>query len=300
VSEDTQLISVAALAAMLDDPDVVVFDCRHDLLNPAAGERAWLATHIRGARFMHLDRDLSAPKTGTNGRHPLPDPQVFADLLAARGVDNETRVIAYDDADGIFASRLWWMLRWLGHERVAVLDGGFNEWVDDGLPRSGGPERCASARFGYRLRERDLVDARFVAAHLGDPSVLIVDARAPERFRGEVEPLDPVAGHVPGAVNRFFGDNMDAAGRFKPAQRLREQFSALLGTRPPAAVIHMCGSGVTACHNTLAMEIAGLPGSRLYGGSWSEWCSDPARPVEASVPAPAPGAVSHGDPRTDA
>ncbi|GAB4173420.1 MAG: sulfurtransferase [Rhodocyclaceae bacterium] len=294
------LISVQGLAALLGEPDVVVFDCRHDLMNPAAGERAYLATHIRGARFMHLDRDLSAPRTGTNGRHPLPDPQAFAELLAARGVDNETRVVAYDDADGIFASRLWWMLRWLGHERVAVLDGGFNEWVEAGLPRSSGPQRCEGARFGYRLRAQDLVDVRFVRAHLGDPAILVVDARAAERFRGEVEPLDPVAGHVPGAINRFFGENMDAEGRFKPAARLKEEFSALLGNREPAGVIHMCGSGVTACHNLLAMEVAGLSGSRLYAGSWSEWCSDPARPVEASIPSPAPGAISHGDPRTDA
>lgn len=292
------VISVAGLAAILGEPDVVVFDCRHDLLNPAAGERAWLATHIRGARFLHLDRDLSAPKTGKNGRHPLPDPQVFAELLAARGVDNDSRVVAYDDADGTFAARLWWMLRWLGHDRVAVLDGGFNEWVDAGLPRSGGPERAEPARFGYRLRAADVVDADFVAAHLGDPSVLVLDARAPERYLGAIEPLDPVAGHVPGAVNRFFGDNLDADGHFKPAQRLNAEFSALIGGRKPRDVLQMCGSGVTACHNLLAMELAGVHGSRLYAGSWSEWCSDPARPVERSAASHA--TVSHGDPRTDA
>ena len=275
----TTLVSVAELAESLGDPDLVVFDCRHDLMNPEAGRRAYLATHILGAQFMHCDRDLAGPKTGTNGRHPLPDPQRFATLLAERGVDNECQVVAYDDADGIFAARLWWMLRWLGHENVAVLDGSFPAWVDERLPRAGGLERRAPAYFGYWLRREDVVEASFVLAHLDDPGVLLMDARAPGRFRGENETLDPVAGHIPGSINRFFGENVDEEGRFKPAETLRRQFATLLGGRRPDGVVHTCGSGVTACHNLLAMDIAGLNGSKLYAGSWSEWCADPARPI---------------------
>jgi thiosulfate/3-mercaptopyruvate sulfurtransferase len=283
MSDFTTLISAAALAEKLSDPALVLFDCRHDLMNPEAGERAYRATHIRGAQFLHLDRELSGPKTGANGRHPLPEPGWFANLLAERGVDNDSLVVAYDDADGIFAARLWWMLRWLGHDRVAVLDGGFNDWVDRGLPRASGVERRPPSRFGYRLRAGAVVDCPYVMARLTDRSTLVVDARAPERFRGEVEPLDPVAGHVPGATNRFFRDNLDDEGRFKPAGVLAAEFAALTAGREARNVLHMCGSGVTACHNLLAMEIAGVHGSRLFAGSWSEWCADPARPVERSA-----------------
>lgn len=273
------LISATELAENLGHPDLVVFDCRHDLMDPAVGRRAYLATHIAGAQFLHCDDDLSGRKTGRNGRHPLPDPERFADLLAEKGVDNECQVVAYDDADGAFASRLWWMVRWLGHDDVAVLDGGFPAWVDAGLPREGGLERRAPSRFGYWLRRQKVLDTSAVAAGLADASILLLDARAPARFRGENEPIDPVAGHVPGAINRFFGDNLDEDGFFKPAAQLAAEYSSLLGPRGAEAVVHTCGSGVTCCHNALAMEIAGLAGSRVYAGSWSEWCADPARPV---------------------
>jgi thiosulfate/3-mercaptopyruvate sulfurtransferase len=273
------LISAAELAEIVGHPDLVVFDCRHDLSNPAAGRRAYLATHIAGAQFLHCDDDLSGPKTGRNGRHPLPEPERFADLLAEKGVDTECQIVAYDDADGAFASRLWWMLRWLGHDDVAVLDGGFPAWVDAGLPRASGLERRAPSRFGYWLRRQQVVDTGAVEAGLADSSIMLLDARLPGRFRGENETLDPVAGHIPGAVNRFFRQNLDADGCFKPAPVLAEEFAALLGGRTAETVVQTCGSGVTACHNALAMEVAGLRGSRLYAGSWSEWCSDPARPV---------------------
>lgn len=273
------LISTAELAEVLGHPDLVVFDCRHDLARPEAGRRAYLANHIAGAQFMHCDEDLSGPKTGVNGRHPLPDPDRFADLLAEKGVDNECQVVAYDDADGIFASRLWWMLRWLGHDDVAVLDGGFPAWIDAGLPRDRGLERRAASRFGYWLRRQQVVDTAAVAAGLANSAILLLDARLPERFRGENEILDPVAGHIPGSINRFFGENIDAEGFFKPAAALNDEFRVLLDGRDPGQIVHTCGSGVTACHNLLAMELAGLRGSRLYAGSWSEWCADPSRPV---------------------
>jgi len=279
MTRHTTLIAPDELAERLGDPELVVFDCRHDLVRSEVGRRAYLATHIAGAQFLHCDHDLSGPKTGHNGRHPLPDPERFATLLAERGVHNESQVIAYDDADGIFAARLWWMLRWLGHEDVAVLDGGFPAWVDAGLPRASGVERRDAARFGYRLKARSVVDVVFVQAHFRDPSVLLVDARPAERFRGENETLDPVAGRIPGSVNRFFGENVDEEGCFKLPERLREEYAALIGSHLPDRTIHTCGSGVTACHNLLAMEIAGLHGSKLYAGSWSEWCSDPARPI---------------------
>lgn len=274
-----ELISTAELAQSLGDPDLVIFDCRHDLVKAEVGRRAYLATHISGAQFMHCDDDLAGRRSGRNGRHPLPDPQSFATLLAERGVDNECQVVAYDDADGIFAARLWWMLRWLGHDDVAVLDGGFPAWIDEGHPRASGVERREPARFGYWLRRQQVVEARYVLEHLDDPSMLLVDARPPERFRGESEDLDPVAGRIPGSINRFFGENVDEEGRFKPAQRLLNEYRALLGEHAPQQVVHTCGSGVTACHNLLAMELAGLRGAKLYAGSWSEWCADPSRPV---------------------
>lgn len=273
------LITPAELAQSLGDPNLVIFDCRHDLALPEVGRRAYLATHIAGAQFLHCDEDLSGRKTGSNGRHPLPDPAAFATLLAERGVDNECQIVAYDDADGIFAARLWWMLRWLGHDDVAVLDGGFPAWVEQDLPRARGEQRRAPGYFGYRLRPRGVVDVEFVMAHLDDAQMLLLDARPPDRFRGENETLDPVAGRIPGSVNRFFGENLDEDGNFKPAALLRAEYEALLGARLPAQVIHTCGSGVTACHNLLAMDLAGLLGSRLYAGSWSEWCADPLRPI---------------------
>jgi thiosulfate/3-mercaptopyruvate sulfurtransferase len=276
----TTLVSTAQLASHLDDPAWVVFDCRHDLADPDSGARAYAAAHIPGARFLHLDRDLAAPTTGRNGRHPLPDPQAFMRTLGAAGVASDKQVIAYDANTGVYAARLWWMLRWLGHDNVAVLDGGYAKWTHEGRPvASTVPQAAAPARFAGRPRAIS-VDADEVLRAIGRPGRVLIDARAPERYRGENETLDPVGGRIRGALNHYFMDNLDASGCFKPATELRQAFTALLGDAPPDAVVHSCGSGVSACHNLLAMEIAGLSGSRLYPGSWSEWCSDPRRPVE--------------------
>ncbi|MBU0602295.1 MAG: sulfurtransferase [Gammaproteobacteria bacterium] len=272
------LIDAAALAAQLADERLVIVDCRHDLGNPEAGEAAWRAAHIPGALFMHLDRDLSAPKSGRNGRHPLPSPDAFASLLGRFGITPAHRVVAYDDAGGMFAARLWWMLRRAGHRDVSVLDGGLAAWratgaaLDDSvraLPPSTYPVTATAV----------LADADEVLANIDSQRLLLVDARAPDRFRGENETLDPVGGHIPGALNRFFKLNLGDDGRFKPADVLHAEWRALIGARDPQSLVMQCGSGVTACHNLLALELAGLSGARLYPGSWSEWCSDADRPV---------------------
>ena len=277
----TTLVSVTELAAHLDDSDWLVFDCRHDLGDTDMGRRAYAQSHIPGARFLHLDEDLSGSKTGKNGRHPLPAPEKFCARLAALAMTHDKQVVAYDAAGGCYAARLWWMLRWVGHTPVAVLDGGWDTWLAAGLPVSVKPPAPTPGAFSGIARD-SAVDARYVLSQLEQPQVRVVDARSPERFRGENETLDPVGGHIPGALNRFFKKNLAADGRFKPATALRQEFSELLGAAPPARVVHQCGSGVTACHNLLAMEIAGLSGSKLYPGSWSEWCSDPQRPVARS------------------
>jgi thiosulfate/3-mercaptopyruvate sulfurtransferase len=274
------LITVEDLQRQLDDPALVVFDCRYQLLVPGGGAQAYAEGHIPGARFADTDRDLAGAKTGHNGRHPLPDPDAFAAWLGRNGVDASKQVVAYDYATGFASARLWWMLRhWLGHGSVAVLDGGWEAWVAVGAPVTAELPGIFPAHFSGRPSADARVDAAYVQSHLDDPAVVVVDARAPERFRGEKEPIDPVAGHIPGARNRPFLDNLDANGRFKPADALRAEFASVLAGRRADEVVHNCGSGVSACHNLLAMEIAGLPGSRLYPGSWSEWCSDPGRPI---------------------
>ncbi|HRP23666.1 MAG TPA: sulfurtransferase [Thauera sp.] len=272
------LIGALELAQHVRDPDWIVFDCRFDLSNPDFGREAWLSAHLPGAFFLDLDIDLSSARTGRNGRHPLPDPARLAARLADCGVGNHSQVVAYDDAGGMFAARLWWLMRWLGHHRVAVLDGGLQAWVSAGQALDGDIPEARRATYTLALRA-DRVDADYVLEHLGQPDMVLIDARSPDRFRGENEVLDPVGGHIPGAINRFFRDNLDARGCFKQASVLREEFAALLGAHSPRQVVHQCGSGVTACVNALAMEAAGLPGSRLYAGSWSEWCADPTRPL---------------------
>lgn len=272
------LVTTAQLAAQLDAPEWVVFDCRHDLADPQAGRRAFAQSHVPGARFLHLDEDLSAARDGRNGRHPLPDAAAFRALLGRNGVTGRSQVVAYDDAGGAFASRLWWMLRWVGHEAVAVLDGGWQKWLAEGRPVSEAATAAQRAEAVPAPAAEHPVDAATVAAALAGGAVLL-DARSPERFRGQGEVLDPVGGHIPGALNRYFRDNLGADGCFRPPEELRAAFLALLGQHQPGEVIHYCGSGVTACHNMLAMELAGLPGSRLYPGSWSEWCADPRRPM---------------------
>jgi thiosulfate/3-mercaptopyruvate sulfurtransferase len=273
------LITPQGLAASLGDQRLRVIDLRHDLMKPGAGRAAWQAGHVPGAIHLDLDLDLSGTRNGRNGRHPLPDPLDLAAHLGLAGIGDADRVVVYDDAGGAFAARLWWMLRWLGHQAVSVLDGGWQAWTVAGLPQSMEAAKPIATVFTPRAPQPWTVDASGLAAGLAAGSLLLVDARAPERFRGEVEPIDPVAGHIPGARNRFMRLNLDDDGCFKPAAALRAEFEALLAGRPVAELICQCGSGVTACHNLLALEVAGLPGARLYPGSWSEWCSDPARPV---------------------
>ncbi|MEO7728108.1 MAG: sulfurtransferase [Burkholderiales bacterium] len=277
----TTLVSVDQLAAHLDDPDWIVFDCRFDLADTAAGRRAYLSSHIPGARYAHLDDDLAGAKTGANGRHPLPQPEEFCSRMKKLGMRNGMQAVAYDASGGFYAARLWWMLRWVGHVQGAVLDGGWDEWNNAGLPVSAQAAAPAAGTF-HCIAQDMTVDARFVQENLGSRSSVVIDARSADRFRGENETLDPVGGHIPGALNRFFKSNLAADGRFKPVAELRAEFVPLLGTLPPQRIVHQCGSGVTACHNLLAMEIAGLHGSRLYPGSWSEWCSDLRRPVTRS------------------
>lgn len=275
------LISAADLAARLDAGGVQVSDVRHDLADHAAGRRAYEQGHIAGAHYLDHEADLAAPRSGSNGRHPLPGRDAFAGLMAAHGVTPETLVVAYDASGGMFAAHLWWMLRWMGHERVAVLDGGWQAWTAAGLPTETGATPAVAAQPGARAGQSlaGTVDAAEVLANIAQPAFTVIDARAANRYRGEVEPMDPVAGHIPGALNRPNTENLQADGRFKTPAQLRQEFEVLLGGRAADGIVHQCGSGITACHNLLAMEVAGLAGSRLYPGSWSEWCSDAARPV---------------------
>ena len=279
----TALVGTEILAQHLDDPNWVVFDCRHDLADPVRGRAEYAASHIPGARFLHLNEDLSAPKTGTNGRHPLPDPDALMEKLGRAGVDSRRQVIAYDAQGGMVAARLWWLLRWLGHLPVAVLDGGWPQWIAEGRPQSAEIPQPQSASFSGRPGS-NWVNADFVGSHLDDEGAVLLDARAPDRYRGQNETLDPVGGRIPGARNRYFRDNLDASGRFKSPEELQREFRAVLGANDPQEVVSYCGSGVSACHNLLAMEVAGLRGSRLYPGSWSEWCADPSRRVESGEP----------------
>jgi thiosulfate/3-mercaptopyruvate sulfurtransferase len=270
------LVSTAQLAAHL--ADWRIFDCRHDLMKPELGEQQYRQAHIPGARFASLDRDLSAPKTGKNGRHPLPDTEKFATWVGRQGIRPADQVVCYDASNGAMAARLWWMLRWIGHEAVAVLDGGLAKWTSEGRPVSADVPDFPATDYPVQLNEEAAVGARMVHRRLGQQ--LLLDARAPARYRGEQEPIDPVAGRIPGARNRFNMDNVAADGTFKPAEELRADFQRVLGGRAPREVVNYCGSGVAACHNLLAMEVAGLPGGKLFAGSWSEWIADPARPQE--------------------
>ncbi len=275
----TTLVDVLTLKAHLDDPSWLVVDVRHQLADTGYGERAYAAGHIPGAVFLHCDRDLSAPMTGSNGRHPLPDVEKLARRLGETGVGTTTQVVVYDDAQGMIAGRLWWLLRWLGHDAVALLDGGLQAWQAAGGTLTDVVPTLEPRLFVARP-QNTLVAADYVLERIETPRMHLVDARSADRFRGENETMDPVGGHIPGAVNRFFKDNLQPDGRFKPAAELRAEWLAVLAGALPDQVVHQCGSGVSACLNMVAMEIAGLPGSCLYAGSWSEWCADPGRPVE--------------------
>ncbi len=297
-----------ALLGMAQPPGVpqpALIDCRFDLIRPEAGRQAYLEAHIPGARYADLNRDLSAPVGALTGRHPLPTRAAFAATLTGLGIGNHSQVIAYDDANGSFAARLWWMLRWVGHDAVAVLDGGFQAWRKRGGPlQSGEPAPAAAGDRHFTPQpgavansaapadsaalvttaslERLLFEPGAAAPVPGAPKQLLVDARAPERFAGTVEPIDPVAGHIPGAVNHPFTGNLAADQRFLPATELKRRWLERLAGTAPENLIAMCGSGVTACHNLLSLEVAGLPGAKLYAGSWSEWIRDPRRPVARS------------------
>lgn len=273
------LISVAELSA-LSDSNLVLVDCRHQLADTAWGRESYRAGHIPGAAFLHLDDDLSGPKTGRNGRHPLPDAQTLADTLGRLGIHRGSHVVAYDDpaVSSPGAARLWWLLGWLGFDNVQVLDGGFPAWVAAGLPVSTDVPKTKPAVFHAHVRAERVVSTSQIVANLDKQEFVVVDARSAERFRGIGETLDPVGGHIPQAANYFYQLNLDN-GLFKPAETLRNEWAVVLADWPADKLVHQCGSGVTACVNLLALASAGLDGGRLYAGSWSEWCADPARPV---------------------
>ncbi|TFY96853.1 sulfurtransferase [Ramlibacter rhizophilus] len=293
----TTLIQPAELMALQRaGARLMVFDCSFELSNPAAGEEQYHQAHIPGAVYAHLDRDLSDegvvdpagrrhphPDAASGGRHPLPGREKFAMWLCSVGFANDMQAVVYDRQGANYCGRLWWMLKWMGHEAVAVLDGGLAAWRAAGGALRGGEEPSRfQSNFAIGAPLRELVTTARVQERLGQPEQTVLDARGAARYRGEVEPIDPVAGHIPGALNRPFSDNLGPDGRFKSPAQLREEFEALLGSRDSATVVHQCGSGVSAVSNLLAMEHAGLGRTALYAGSWSEWCSDPARPVEKS------------------
>lgn len=271
------LITAEELAALLPTGKVVVIDCRFSLADTTAGEAEYMTSHLPGAVYAHLDRDLSTPITPTSGRHPLPDAGNLVARFAAWGIDHTKQVVAYDNSGGAFASRLWWLARWLGITKVAVLDGGFAAWQAAGLPVTAELPHPTPTQFSAAPNNELWVSAEEVRDGLAAGTITLVDAREPERFRGEVEPMDTVAGHVPGAINVPFKGNLDAKGRYREAEELRERFAAVANS--PESAVYMCGSGVTACVNLLATEHAGLGGGKLYAGSWSEWIRDPKRGV---------------------
>jgi thiosulfate/3-mercaptopyruvate sulfurtransferase len=276
----TLLIEPRQLAALVrEDPSVAIVDCRHDLAHPQWGAERFAAGHIPGAVFAHLDRDLSGAVTPESGRHPLPQPERLAETFGRWGVGEDTQIVAYDQGNGAFAARLWWLARFLGHARAAVLNGGLAAWQAAGLPVVAAPTARALRRFVGRPELSQVVSSAEVADGLERGDIVLVDARAADRFAGRNETVDPVAGHVPGARNHPFAQNLDAEGRFLAREELARRWRKTLSGASPAALVSMCGSGVTACHNLLAMELAGLAGARLYAGSWSEWIRDPARPV---------------------
>ena len=275
----TTLIDASELSAHLNEKNWAVFDCRFSLDNTERGQRDYLEAHIPGAVYAHLDRDLSGSKIpGKTGRHPLPEMKSFAAILSSWGIDSSTQVVAYDDSGGSTAARLWWMLIWAGHRQVALLDGGWPMWNKLGLPVLGGPEFRQPKRFEPHETPGACVHAGQVLEMTGDSRYLILDARSAPRFRGEIEPIDPVAGHIPGAVSAPFEQNLTPEGTFLPPAALRRRFEQLMKSVPPENVICYCGSGITAAHNIIALAHAGLGTARLYAGSWSEWIRDPKRP----------------------
>lgn len=275
----TTLIDAATLAKHVERSDWVLFDCRFELGNASWGEREYAAGHLPNAHYLHLDRDLSSPVGDGTGRHPLPDPEQFARALSTRGVGAECQLVAYDQGNGVYASRLWWLARWIGLGKVAVLDGGLAAWKSAGLPLTQAIPQSAPGPLPITMNTGAWLTADDVDRLRAQPGTLLVDARGPDRFAGRNETIDPVAGHVPGARNHPFAGNLGPDGRFLDAAALRRRWSTVLGSLPASAIVAMCGSGVSACQNLLALEHAGLSGARLYPGSWSEWIRDPRRPV---------------------
>lgn len=276
------LVDSETLAAHLNDPAWVVFDCRFALQSPDQGYKEYKESHIPGSRYADLDRDLSSPKQDTTGRHPLPNVEAFTTWLRTNGVNNSSQVVVYDANSAMFASRLWWMLRWLGHQNVAVLDGGWAAWISGDYPTSMEVPQPSPGDFAGKPNQDMWVSTEDIeeVVNSKSSSVKIVDARVESRFQGEFEPIDPVAGHIPGAHNYPCKKNVDEQGYFLSAEKLRQNLGSVIDTGDPKDIINMCGSGVTACRNILAMEIAGWPETRLYVGSWSEWVTDSERPVE--------------------
>lgn len=274
------LINTQELASHLNDPAWVVFDCRHDLVDHGKGERCYRTGHIPDAHFAAVETALSSSRNGTNGRHPLPDPKIFGEFLARCGVTPHSNIVAYDDDGGLYAARFWWMARWVGQGKVALLDGGWAKWMADGRNvTTASPVPAPVSPWVTNADASSVWKASDVECVLSDDSCGLIDARAGQRYRGEVETMDPVAGHIPSALNRFYKANLNADQTFRSADDLRAEFEALIGSRAPTRIGHYCGSGITACANLFAMEYSGLCGSKLYAGSWSEWISDPMRPL---------------------
>ncbi|HEY6326416.1 MAG TPA: sulfurtransferase [Candidatus Cybelea sp.] len=274
----TTIVSPEDLQARLHDPGVAILDCRHSLADFALGRRLYDEAHVPGAFFASVEDDLAGAKTGKNGRHPLPDPEAFARFLRGVGVDDDTQIVGYDAGADMFAARLWFLCRWIGHDATAILDGGFAAWTARGYPVTAAPsEPQREGSLTVRLRPELVVDTAFVREHLENPSMQLLDARAMERFTGETEPIDPVGGHIPGARQRWFKDNFTGDGTLKSREQLREEFAR--AGLDPKRTVHQCGSGVSSAVTLLAMARAGLDGSRIYNGSWSEWVADPSRPI---------------------
>jgi len=274
-----KIVSTTELAAHLTDPDWVILDCQHDLLNHAFGRESYAKEHIPGAHFVSMEADMAGVKTGRNGRHPLPTPEALAATFSRLGVTADRQVVAYDSSQNNYAGRVWWTLRWLGHTRVAVLDGGLGKWKAEGRTLTAEVPAPRPAAFIGHADDSMRVSVDTILAAIGKPGLKVVDARAADRYSGAAETIDPVGGHIPGALLRFWKENIKPDGTYKSPEDLRAEFQRLLGGTPPSEVVHQCGSGVSACNNMVAMELAGLTGAKLYVGSWSEWCSDPSRPV---------------------
>jgi thiosulfate/3-mercaptopyruvate sulfurtransferase len=274
------LISTQELTDNLNNPDFVIVDCRFQLLDPSLGEKEYRLGHIPGAVYAHQDNDLASPITKTSGRHPLPEPAIFIETLRKWGIGNSSQVVVYDSSNGGMAARLWFLLKYYGHEAVAMLDGNLPQWQSESRPLEEGEHKNSPGDFCGEPNSGMVVSTAEVKEMLGSSDTILIDSRAPERYRGKVETVDTVAGHIPGAVNRFFGNNLESSGLFKSPETLKAEFMQILGDIKPQDAVIYCGSGPTSCHNLLAMACAGLPLARDYAGSWSEWIRDPDNPIE--------------------